>query len=355
MFELTPSNFMRDLFKKKGFTFSDFQKATLIWNMPDKNWEQRIEALKELAATTKDEALKGQIWARITYEVMSLRKFKDNADGRYVYVVEENDGYSCGFFADYGLALDYLIQYSKENEGSCVLKKQLIVREEADLRVKKRCRWNPNIFKDVPKVEYEDYDGLDVARIHFERNGQIKNIWSAEMTEEEEQEVDEYQKDRFEYHFMEIPFEGTKGTIVKDETETYGVLITDTKEWEDYMQRIEKQHLYVDFSDVQVIVYYLTERGIWSHKHVNPLYLQVEKYPWCEGDKKSEAYQQALESFSDYWTRTALVDGKDLEGYYSKRAIACAKAYRDICLQSRLEQDKEGRIDKAETMEDIII
>lgn len=359
MFELIPSDFMRDLFEKKGFAFTDFQKATLIWNMPDKNWEQRIDALKELAAETEDEVLKGQIWERITYEVMALREFKDNTNGRYVYVVEENDTYSsdCGFFAEYDLAMEYLKKYSKENEVSCTLRKQLIVRDEEDLRVKRRCGMNPNLFADVPMVQWEDYTGSDVASIHFEMDGRIKNIWSEEMTEEQEQEVSEYRKERFEYHFMKIPFEGRKGTIVKDGTGTYGVLISDTEEWENYMQRIEEQNLYVDFSDVQVMVCYLTEQGIWVHEHVNPLYLEIGCYPWREGDSKSEAYQQAMESFSDYWTGTELEEGEDLKGYYAARAIASAKAYRDICLQSQIDEEKQKntRIDRAETIDDIMI
>lgn len=34
MFELVPSQLMRDFYNEKGFVFSDFQKATLIWNAP---------------------------------------------------------------------------------------------------------------------------------------------------------------------------------------------------------------------------------------------------------------------------------------------------------------------------------
>ena len=32
------------------------------------------------------------------------------------------------------------------------------------------------------------------------------------------------------------------------------------------------RELYVDFSDVQMIVFELNESGIWIHNHVNPLY-----------------------------------------------------------------------------------
>lgn len=107
MFELVPSGYMRELFKRKRFEFSEFQKATSIWNMPNQTWENKIVALKELAASTEDSCLAGQIWDRITYEVMALRKFKENAEQRYVYVVENEQGYSIGLFAEYNLALTY--------------------------------------------------------------------------------------------------------------------------------------------------------------------------------------------------------------------------------------------------------
>lgn len=123
------------------------------------------------------------------------------------------------------------------------------------------------------------------------------------------------------------------------------------------MHRIEAHELYVDFSDVQVIVYSLTEQGNWVHDHVNPLYLEVEKYPCREGDKKSELYQQALEAFGNCWTGTLTTSGEDLKRYYDERAIACTKAYRDICLQRRmeLEKQKDTTIDRAETLDDILI
>ena len=36
MFELIPSQYMRECYRELNFTFTDFQKATLIWNSPGK-------------------------------------------------------------------------------------------------------------------------------------------------------------------------------------------------------------------------------------------------------------------------------------------------------------------------------
>ena len=54
MFELIPSQYMRECYKELNFTFTDFQKATLIWNSPGKKRQEILDALKELAADTKD-------------------------------------------------------------------------------------------------------------------------------------------------------------------------------------------------------------------------------------------------------------------------------------------------------------
>ena len=45
MFELVPSACMRAYFEELHFEFTDFQKATLIWNAPNKSWKERLEAL----------------------------------------------------------------------------------------------------------------------------------------------------------------------------------------------------------------------------------------------------------------------------------------------------------------------
>lgn len=65
MFELVPSKDMREHFEKVGFTFTDFQKATLIWNVPEKTLQERCDALRELAETTEDENTRTQILERL--------------------------------------------------------------------------------------------------------------------------------------------------------------------------------------------------------------------------------------------------------------------------------------------------
>lgn len=68
MFEIVPSQVMRQFYDEIGFEFTDFQKATLIWNAPGKNRQEILDALKELADETKDSVTRQQILERLAYE-----------------------------------------------------------------------------------------------------------------------------------------------------------------------------------------------------------------------------------------------------------------------------------------------
>lgn len=173
MFELVPSACMRAYFEELHFEFTDFQKATLIWNAPNKSWKERLEALCELAETTED----------------------------------------------------------------------------ANIR----------------------------------------------------QQIHDFRPDRFEFAFMKIPFDMQVGASVKNlATGRYYVLAQGKKEWDMYIQRIEANGWYVDYSDIQVIVYELTETGHWSHMHINPLYLDYEFPTYIEGDEVRNTLRRAMEAFGDY-------------------------------------------------------
>ena len=49
-----------------------------------------------------------------------------------------------------------------------------------------------------------------------------------------------------------------------------------------------------------MICYKLTESGIWSHEHINPLYLEVEFPTYIEDDSKRQALRYATEALGDY-------------------------------------------------------
>lgn len=363
MFELIPSEYMKKIFGEERFELTDFQKATLIWNASDKNRDEKMTALRELSENTDDADLHRQIMERLQYEGEALRRFMDNSSVRYVYVIKDDYRYSCGFFAEFNMAKRHLLKYLKGYDMPFDMEKQVIVRNASDLRVREQRRPNPKLFPENGAERGEkfvDYEGLEISKMSFDADGNIKDLISGEMSKEEEKMVDKFKPERFEYHFMKIPFQGWRGTPVRDVTDhyasnayrAYGILVSDTESWKKYLHRIEERNYYADFSDVNVSVYFLNEQGIWTHEHVNPIYLEVER-PLNYDDEKAKAYMRAMKAFGDYW-----IHGKEeYNGAYAKTAIKMAKEYRDICLEHYVREQKRkcGLVDRAETIYDIMI
>ena len=106
MFELVPSTYMRDFYIEIGFEFTDFQKATLIWNAPARTRQEILDALQELADETAETKVRQQILERIDYEKKTFSAFLNNLGSKYVYVVEDwEDRCSCGFYQKYDMAV----------------------------------------------------------------------------------------------------------------------------------------------------------------------------------------------------------------------------------------------------------
>ncbi len=355
MVDLIPSAYMKKLFRKKGFEFNDWQKATLIWNAPDKTWLEKLLSLKELSEFTSDEELRGQIIQRIDYENAIFQRFIAN-NGQFVYVVCEDTWGNAGYFWDFNMAKTYALKFMERNGTICQIEKQHIVSSEEDLAVKAISWFNPYLFDNKGespwKVENTPYDGQNVASITLDRKGQIKSVFSREMTLDEQMSVG-YSPDRFEMQYFEIPFEATAGTPVKltyspGSYDDYGILLTDTAEWNKFLS---SSH-FKDFSDIAVTVVYLTEQGLWRHEHINPLYLDFEMLPSCSSyDQKGRAYMAAMRVFSIYCQ-----SGDDKE-HNAEVAIGAAKRYRDVCLESYIENEKNKNHihDCATNISDIII
>lgn len=346
MFELVPSQLMRDFYNEISFEFTDFQKATLIWNAPEKTRREILDALRELAEITGDENTKKQIFERIDFEERVFTTFINNQSSKYVYVVvdSEDDG-SYGFFADYNMAIEYALKYAEKYETKCSVRKQLIVTTEADKRVRNPWKGNPNMGIEVD--EYNEYQGNAVAEVKLNVNGDIECLWSDELTREDEFIVDEYRTDRFEYQFIKVPFDLQVGSPVKDVISgTYGILAQGKEEWDKYLQKIEDRKLYVDYSDVQVMVYRLTENGYWSHEHINPMHLDIEIPPYIQDDEKRNALRHAMEAFGDYLSHK----DRGIE-FCPEYVLKYAKEYAMVC-QEKNQWDRI--VEKANIPEDIM-
>ena len=97
MQDFIPSKDVQAYMQRTGFTFSDRDLATVIFQS-DLPLAQRHEALEQLAQKSADSELCRQIGERIAYERRATERFAEN-DGRFLYqllLVEE--GVPVGFF-----------------------------------------------------------------------------------------------------------------------------------------------------------------------------------------------------------------------------------------------------------------
>ena len=332
MFEIVPSQWMKKCFEEIDFAFTDFQKATLIWNAPGRLRQEILDALEELSEETRDETLRRQINERLDYEKKAFEIFIHNQTGKYIYVVENMEYESCGFFIDYNRALKYAKKYMQTYELKCRICKQMIVNTDADEIVRNPWRGNPNLGFETE--EYCAYDGTAVASVTLNMSGEIEQFNSYELPEDEKI-VDSYQVERFEYHFIKMPCPLQAGTPVKDiRNGSYYVLEEGEADWNRYLNRIEEKNWYVDFSDIQMICYKLTESGIWSHEHINPLYLEVEFPTYIEDDPKRQALRYATEALGAYLSHKS--NGKE---FCPDLVLKYARKYAEVCRKKSLSEN----------------
>ena len=137
------------------------------------------------------------------------------------------------------------------------------------------------------------------------------------------------------------------GTPVKDVVNgSYGIVSEGKVEWDTFLKWVEEQNVQLDYSDIQVIVYELTEQGYWSHKHINPLHLEVD-FPECiPNDEERQALRRAMKSFGDYLIFEDR--GRPIEG---KSVVKYAKEYADVC---RRKNRWRIQVEEAKEVEEII-
>lgn len=114
MEKLPISDFMRNFYKEQGITFTDSEQATIIWNS-DLPKSGILSALREIASTTTDEALKTQIQKWLDIEAETERIFTKNDDRYfYIFVSDDEDEWESCYFASLDAAITHGKDHSKE-------------------------------------------------------------------------------------------------------------------------------------------------------------------------------------------------------------------------------------------------
>ena len=266
MIKLVPSKQVQEYLDEIHFTFTDFEKATLIWNNHLTTKEEKLIALKEMMNSTKDEMLKKQIYERLDYEQKVYADFMDNADDKYVYGIENSLGFArCKKAKD---AIEYCLKLSDAE-----LEKVTIVKHEA---------------KDLFHIDEEDI----VARADFNEKKELC-IYSKKY-DKDWQIVDDWK--RFEQHYVYIPNEFERGAILRNvRTNEYAVLEEDNEQICAFIERAKTKGWDLHFNEVM--------------------------------PKENSSKSYALEAMSDYvWYTRKVKEGK-LTSYPDQTVVKATKEY----------------------------
>lgn len=318
-FNIMSENAKRIMKEKDKLT--SFNYATLVWNAPGIDLNKKLKALAVMGAYTDDSILAEQITMRLAYEAEALNRFYTNTDNQYVYVVF-TDNMADGYFKNYTDAYKYGIRMCEKYEGidRFSIEKQLVYCEENkkminDPYISKRTREFDLVFPNL-----SEYEARENASAYYNAIGDMLCFYSNEMSNEENEKVDDSDRSRFEFQFFKIPSVIEAGTIAKVLNEDMYVVVDGCMStWDEYMEKANPS--YYDFSDIQNPVHELNDSGNWHHHHINPLYLEP-----ClpeVSDEKSEIYVDALKKMSAYI--------RNMTPENDKAALDASKHYAEIC------------------------
>ncbi len=289
-----PSVTVRDYVLEHKWQFTDRQKAVIIYHsiLPV---SERIEMLRELADITENGELKEQITAYLTYIEKALRLFENNDDRRFVYKViftEEEHSEKTGFTEVYH---DYC-------EG-CFMKLSDALKYVADSNLMNKMVYgNYRLFRIKKCALFYDFDGSEnsfyehsVSTGWYNIDGELILLYECEVPEEERfEEVRE--NFAFMYEDMPNPFElGDIVEYISPYRQSREILIINTsrKDWEENCAHIKStmDKAGWDYSDIMLTVSVFREDGIFSHDHLNQLFMEKVTLP--ETDPRKDVIEVA--------------------------------------------------------------
>lgn len=284
-FEIIESRYTRKKYEEIGFKLADRQKATIIWNKPNINLDDKLSALKEIYSNTSDYDLKEQIYERLQFEKMIMEQF-ETASGNTIYVVfDVEDNYPCGYFQKYRSAYLHAKEYIDTEKTRCYIEKHYI--DTSD-----------NTCSEVSLQVNSEHKGDAVACMYLDISGNITKLWSDESAAKRYANL--FDNNRFENQYLLLPYVHGEGLIVKyTSTGEYGVIETAEDDWESFQKRV-CDGLEADYYDTALTVYFLSRNGNWTHYHCNPIYLENES-PKINDDIETEsAFYRANRMMSEY-------------------------------------------------------
>lgn len=254
---LIPSDTVRKYISETGYTFTDWQIASIL-HLRDYPETAVRESMRSLEETADDLSLKEQLTVYLTREDMAYQMLKENPDRDFIYIVtykEDADTEEMSYFFDYESALRY-------GMGTKVA-----------FRVEKHLVCDEKVMDQFDDGEYRDYA---FATICYDENGKIDYFDSIELPEAGWNTGIEWH-DWFGHMFYEVPNPFERGDIVKVVgSEDYGIVETSQADWKKDLERSKspEEKLHMDHSDVQLRVVFPDDNARFYHEHINPVFLE---------------------------------------------------------------------------------
>lgn len=291
MIELIPSKDVRESIEKTGRTFTDFEKATIIYNLclP---YEKKRFKLMEFRNTTKDEKLGKQLDEYMKYQDKCLELYAHKDTG-YVYLVltpryEDIFGVS-GCYTESDLA--YL--WGKKSKQPFMIEKYRPVGLDDFVPVSTLEDGEVSMLQTLERgqlVSGEKYHGDSVAALHFDEMGELLYVYSWEKDWENREVCLSAERDdlsRFEHAYVDIPNPFDTGDRVRiiDEGKC-GIVCTSQENWKLDNEWRKKQRS-AGFGDIGIMVRFCEDDGSVEEESINPLFLERYVSSEKEQDKKS--------------------------------------------------------------------
>lgn len=269
MINLIPSKDLRDYLKEINHTFTDFEKATLIFQNRFLNKNQKHEELRKISQTTSNQELKKQIQESLQYENQFYKDFFENNEEKYIYTVQKNHEVFA-YFKYCQEALDFIKYFDFNKIKSLEIRK-----------------YQKQGFISEKENRY-------ITAVSINLNGEIERI----IHDQNAKENRWFNTDYFEEHYVYIPSYFHKGDCVRNvRTNTFSILLEDDQDLLKFLDTAKKRGWKPHFVETTYKGYTLKD-GYWELSFLNLSELELARIPISS--RKQRLLDRAYEAMSDY-------------------------------------------------------
>ena len=316
-----PSPEVKEALYESNRVFSDWEKATIIWNS-SLDYSAKLRELELLRNNTLDEALMRQIDERIIYEQDVMKLFKENNKG-FVYVLYSYEmgpeGYLYGYYGSFDLAWKDGIDAGYDMEGFCIKKHQILNDDSERLQGKivfPAIDKNGSSYKGrVVEMNLTEWKAGEMV---FNEKGDLLSFDSSELSIERACAVNDERNSRFEYSFVDFPnpfkqWENVRiiGLPAVDD-EVAGAVVSTQTEWQALIDEAGSEKSENVYKDARICVLeWGPELQYRDLKAIMPIYLTRDDMNYCNSLSDRNKVMIGHDYGAAVWIQPVNIDIKD--------------------------------------------